>query len=117
MVQTRSQVRRMSPTKQVSFGEVIVEEVHLIPVPEQPASSDTSSLVKLTKDIVYNQPKISQAEKLDNWRSQFQGGRAQLQTNRVPIEEKMPPCSCRRAQGLEKGWCCIAGGGVPACDH
>jgi len=35
----------------------------------------------------------------------------------VPISEMMPPCSCRVAKGLEKGWCCQAGGGVPACDH
>lgn len=25
-------------------------------------------------------------------------------------------CSCRRAQG-RTGWCGVAGGGVPACDH
>lgn len=26
------------------------------------------------------------------------------------------PCPCRAAQGLD-GWCGVAGGGVPACDH
>lgn len=26
------------------------------------------------------------------------------------------PCACRAAQGLT-GWCGVAGGGVPACDH
>lgn len=26
------------------------------------------------------------------------------------------PCPCRAAQGLT-GWCGVAGGGVPACDH
>jgi hypothetical protein len=27
------------------------------------------------------------------------------------------PCPCRAAQGFEHGWCGVAGGGVPACDH
>lgn len=27
------------------------------------------------------------------------------------------PCHCRKAQGLKDGWCGVAGGGVPACDH
>lgn len=26
------------------------------------------------------------------------------------------PCGCHRARGLE-GWCGVAGGGVPGCDH
>jgi hypothetical protein len=26
-------------------------------------------------------------------------------------------CSCRAAQGYTTGWCGVAGGGVPACDH
>ena len=26
------------------------------------------------------------------------------------------PCACRAAKGLS-GWCGVAGGGVPACDH
>ena len=26
-------------------------------------------------------------------------------------------CFCRRAKGLRGGWCGVAGGGVPACDH
>lgn len=26
-------------------------------------------------------------------------------------------CHCRRAKGLRGGWCGVAGGGVPACDH
>lgn len=26
-------------------------------------------------------------------------------------------CSCRKAKGLTSGWCGVAGGGVPACDH
>jgi hypothetical protein len=27
------------------------------------------------------------------------------------------PCGCRAAQGYTTGWCGVAGGGVPACDH
>lgn len=28
-----------------------------------------------------------------------------------------PPCPCRKANGIQHGWCGNAGGGVPACDH
>lgn len=28
-----------------------------------------------------------------------------------------PACPCRRAKGYWAGWCGVAGGGVPACDH
>ena len=27
------------------------------------------------------------------------------------------PCPCRKARGLEDGWCGVAGGGVPGCEH
>jgi hypothetical protein len=27
------------------------------------------------------------------------------------------PCHCRAAKGFTDGWCGVAGGGVPACDH
>lgn len=26
-------------------------------------------------------------------------------------------CPCRRAQGYKDGWCGVAGGGVPGCEH
>lgn len=26
-------------------------------------------------------------------------------------------CPCRKANGFAFGWCGVAGGGVPACDH
>eukprot|EP00047_Mylnosiga_fluctuans_P017472 m.61617 g.61617 ORF g.61617 m.61617 type:complete len:135 (+) comp7095_c0_seq1:88-492(+) len=29
----------------------------------------------------------------------------------------VPACMCRREQGYTEGWCGVAGGGVPACDH
>jgi hypothetical protein len=28
-----------------------------------------------------------------------------------------PPCRCRMEQGFDSGWCGVAGGGVPPCDH
>lgn len=28
-----------------------------------------------------------------------------------------PVCECRAQQGLRLGWCCVAGGGVPGCEH
>ena len=27
------------------------------------------------------------------------------------------PCPCRAAKGYTQGWCGVAGGGVPGCDH
>ena len=30
---------------------------------------------------------------------------------------KLAPCSCRKASGLIDGWCSVAGGGVPGCEH
>ena len=27
------------------------------------------------------------------------------------------PCPCRLAKGYKTGWCGVAGGGVPGCDH
>jgi hypothetical protein len=33
----------------------------------------------------------------------------------LPI--KNTACPCRKAKGLTHGWCGVAGGGVPACDH
>lgn len=34
-----------------------------------------------------------------------------------PHQSNFPyPCACRAAKGLT-GWCGVAGGGVPACDH
>ena len=35
-------------------------------------------------------------------------------TQRKP---KGNPCYCRAAKGFTDGWCGVAGGGVPACDH
>jgi hypothetical protein len=28
-----------------------------------------------------------------------------------------PPCPCRKAEGCWSGWCGVAGGGVPGCEH
>lgn len=32
-------------------------------------------------------------------------------------KSKGNPCPCRYAQGYTDGWCGVAGGGVPGCDH
>lgn len=34
-----------------------------------------------------------------------------------PKKPKGNPCPCRAAQGHTSGWCGVAGGGVPGCDH
>lgn len=33
------------------------------------------------------------------------------------VRTKGPPCYCRSSKGYLAGWCGVAGGGVPACDH
>ena len=33
------------------------------------------------------------------------------------VEKKGSVCPCRAAKGHVEGWCGVAGGGVPACDH
>jgi hypothetical protein len=35
----------------------------------------------------------------------------------APVNRMLSACACRKAKGYSKGWCGIAGGGVPACDH
>jgi hypothetical protein len=44
--------------------------------------------------------------------------------NKVANKNIPPPkpvvitaCGCRQKQGFTSGWCGVAGGGVPACDH
>ena len=33
------------------------------------------------------------------------------------VAARDPPCPCRKKAGCLAGWCGVAGGGVPACDH
>lgn len=35
----------------------------------------------------------------------------------IGMEKKGSVCPCRAAAGHTEGWCGVAGGGVPACDH
>jgi hypothetical protein len=39
------------------------------------------------------------------------------QADRTGLPTYGSVCSCRAAQGYTSGWCGVAGGGVPACDH
>ena len=36
---------------------------------------------------------------------------------RLLIEARRPACPCRFAKGKIVGWCGVAGGGVPGCEH
>ncbi len=36
---------------------------------------------------------------------------------RYEAENNKTACGCRQARGYTSGWCGVAGGGVPACDH
>lgn len=54
------------------------------------------------------------------WANRVRHGKAMEQLHH---EEEMAkiraerPCGCRREKGYTSGWCGVAGGGVPACDH
>lgn len=37
--------------------------------------------------------------------------------NKTHDELNGHPCPCRHEKGYKDGWCGVAGGGVPACDH
>ena len=39
------------------------------------------------------------------------------QSDRSGTPSYVPACPCRAAQGHTTGWCGVAGGGVPGCDH
>jgi hypothetical protein len=39
------------------------------------------------------------------------------QTAGKQVAPKNTACPCRAAQGYISGWCGVAGGGVPGCDH
>ena len=40
-----------------------------------------------------------------------------LQAYKDKWPKERPVCSCRSARGLKLGWCGVAGGGVPGCEH
>jgi hypothetical protein len=46
--------------------------------------------------------------------------RATRKLNQWAAAQRKPkgnPCPCRHAKGFTDGWCGVAGGGVPGCDH
>jgi len=63
------------------------------------------SIAKIGWDEHRNRVRSKRAEdKLHTWADQ----------QRTP---KGRACGCRVARGYRTGWCGVAGGGVPACDH
>ena len=44
-------------------------------------------------------------------------GRLELWASKQTRKPKANPCPCRAAEGAGDGWCGVAGGGVPACEH
>jgi hypothetical protein len=52
-----------------------------------------------------------ETERLEKWAKEIQT------KNRELRESSAPPCYCRAMQGYTSGWCGVAGGGVPGCDH
>jgi hypothetical protein len=48
---------------------------------------------------------VRSAKQLNDWASQ------------QPRKPTGNPCPCRQLKGFTDGWCGVAGGGVPACDH
>jgi len=57
------------------------------------------------------------------WETYANGVREQRAMKQLRSEETAArersntACPCRRAQGYTSGWCGVAGGGVPGCDH
>lgn len=57
------------------------------------------------------------------WEAYANRIRASKATEQLRHEENLAkiraerPCGCRAAKGYTTGWCGVAGGGVPACDH
>lgn len=57
----------------------------------------------------------------DAHRNKVRGANATQQLREWAAEIRNPDrgtaCPCRRAQGYKDGWCGVAGGGVPGCEH
>jgi hypothetical protein len=57
-------------------------------------------------------------QEYQDYMNQYRKQMTEYQQAQTPPQKKaFPyPCGCHMAKGLE-GWCGVAGGGVPACDH
>ena len=56
----------------------------------------------------------------DGFRNDLRHTVADMKLKAWAAKQRKPkgnPCQCRQAQGFRDGWCGVAGGGVPACDH
>lgn len=56
----------------------------------------------------------------DEHRNIVRRKRAEEQAKKWAETQRPPkgnPCYCRAMQGYKDGWCGVAGGGVPGCDH
>lgn len=53
----------------------------------------------------------------DEYRNAIRQKRAEDKLKSWADEQRRSPCACRLARGYTTGWCGVAGGGVPACDH
>jgi hypothetical protein len=59
----------------------------------------------------------------DGWEPYANRRRMEKATEQLRHEEELSrvragrACPCRQEKGLTSGWCGVAGGGVPACDH
>lgn len=56
-----------------------------------------------------------------SWESYANARRTEIALTQLRAEETAARtrsvCGCRKDKGLTSGWCGVAGGGVPACDH
>lgn len=43
--------------------------------------------------------------------------RSERQLRQWAVEQQRTCCPCRAVQGYTSGWCGVAGGGVPGCEH
>jgi hypothetical protein len=64
------------------------------------------AIAKRGWDTVKNEVRTNTAKRqLEDW------------AREIRSPDRGTACPCRRAQGYKDGWCGVAGGGVPGCDH
>lgn len=87
--------------KTLYFENVVVVVSLSVPTPPAPTSTSTSASVSVVPAPVLPSPTSAPAPA----------------PTPEPVSVHIPPCGCRVARGYTSGWCGVAGGGVPACDH
>jgi hypothetical protein len=102
-------IKKFDSDSETKFKDEILMEEFIAPFVE-----NQENFIDL-EDIDGNIYKIS--GEIDNLNNLYLF--AETKNNKILINSFsiIPACLCRREDGFKYGWCGIAGGGVPACDH